>query len=115
MFEGQVDSTKRLNILYDDVERHYHVITSLTGDMARKFVRKVCKKACASDVKKACDQMFSDCMACRPCAFSGVTIPCAERNRHFRSHTYFAKHKQNTSKKNQYVNESGAVRPADGS
>jgi len=30
IFEGQVDSTKRLNILYDDVERHYRVITNLT-------------------------------------------------------------------------------------
>jgi len=36
MFEGQVDSAKRLNILYDDVERHYHVIANLTGAMARK-------------------------------------------------------------------------------
>ena len=26
MFEGQTDSSKRLNLLYDDVECHYHVI-----------------------------------------------------------------------------------------
>ena len=36
MFEGQVESSKRLNILYDDVNRHYHVITSLTLGMARR-------------------------------------------------------------------------------
>ena len=30
MLEGQVDSTKRVNILYDDVERYYHVIAKLT-------------------------------------------------------------------------------------
>jgi len=36
MFEGQVDSPKRLNILYDKVERHYHFIPKLTGAMAKK-------------------------------------------------------------------------------
>jgi len=35
MFEGQVDSPKRLNILYDDVERHYHVIAKVTAAMAK--------------------------------------------------------------------------------
>jgi len=34
MYEGQVDSFKHLNLLFDDVERHYHVITNLTGAMA---------------------------------------------------------------------------------
>jgi len=29
MYEGQVDSSKHLNLFYDDVERHYHVITTL--------------------------------------------------------------------------------------
>ena len=36
MFEGKVDTAKRLNTIYDDVERYYHVITNLTGAMARK-------------------------------------------------------------------------------
>ena len=40
MFEGQVDSPKRLNILYDYVERHYHVIAKLTGAMVKKYVCK---------------------------------------------------------------------------
>ena len=40
MFEGQVDSSKRLNILYDDVERHYHVTANLTGAMAIRYVFK---------------------------------------------------------------------------
>ena len=30
MFVGRVDSAKRLNLFYDDVENHYHVITNLT-------------------------------------------------------------------------------------
>jgi len=30
MIEVQVDSAKRLNILYDDVERYYHVIINIT-------------------------------------------------------------------------------------
>jgi len=40
MFEGQVHSAKRLNILYYYVERYYHVIINFTGAMARKFVSK---------------------------------------------------------------------------
>ena len=35
MFEGQFESYKRRNLLYDDVER-YHVITNLTGAIARR-------------------------------------------------------------------------------
>ena len=37
MFEGQVDASKLINLLYDDVERHYHVITNLTGAMAKRY------------------------------------------------------------------------------
>jgi hypothetical protein len=109
IFEGQVDSTKRFNILYDNVERHYHVITNLTCVMARKFMCKGCNMPCTSDVTHACDQTCRDGKACPPCAFSVVIIPCAECNRHFRNDTFFANHKQCTSKKNQYVNERGVV------
>jgi len=55
MFEGQVDSTKTLYMLYDDVERLNHVITKFTGAMARKYVCKGCKKTCTIDVTHACD------------------------------------------------------------
>jgi hypothetical protein len=36
LFEGQVESSQRLNLLYDDVTRHYHLITSLTGAMCER-------------------------------------------------------------------------------
>jgi len=36
MYEGEVDSSKHLNLLYDDVESHYHVITNLTGALDKK-------------------------------------------------------------------------------
>ena len=75
MFEGQVDSTKRLNILYDGVERHYHVIVKLTGAMARRNVCKVRNNVCTRDVTHACYQMCSDCMACPSWAFSGDRLP----------------------------------------
>jgi len=35
MFEGHVESDKRLNLLYDDVDRHYHMITNLMGAMEK--------------------------------------------------------------------------------
>ena len=44
MFKGQVDFHKRINLLYDDFERHYHVIKKLTVAIARpKFVKRVTK------------------------------------------------------------------------
>jgi hypothetical protein len=33
-FEGLVDEPKRLSILLDETNRHYHVVNSLTGAMA---------------------------------------------------------------------------------
>jgi len=46
MFEGHVDPPKRLNILFDQIERHYHAIANFTGAMAKKYVCKGCSKAC---------------------------------------------------------------------
>jgi hypothetical protein len=43
-FDGQVESEKRINLVYDDEKRHYHVINSLTGALARRYVCKGCNK-----------------------------------------------------------------------
>jgi len=94
MFEGQVDSSKRLNILYDDVECHYHVIVNLRAAMAKTYVCRGCNKACTSDVTHVCDQTCSDSMASPPCAFAEVRIPCDDCHRRFRNPTCFANHKQ---------------------
>ena len=60
MFEGQVDSAKRINLHYDYVERHYHVIVNLTGATARRYVCKACNKGCRRDVTNVYDQTRSD-------------------------------------------------------
>ena len=36
MFEGQVEASERLNVLYDEVTRHYQVIGNLTAAMAKR-------------------------------------------------------------------------------
>jgi len=44
MFEGQVESSKRLNLLYDDVDRHFHAVRNLTGKSVKrptKFVEEM--------------------------------------------------------------------------
>ena len=46
MFEGSVEATERLNLLYDEVTRHYHVIGNLTAAMAIGYVCKACGKGC---------------------------------------------------------------------
>jgi len=50
MYEGHVESSARINLLYDDVTRHYHVIASLTGAMAKQSVCKACGKGCHRDI-----------------------------------------------------------------
>jgi hypothetical protein len=44
MFGGGGQEKKRLNLLYDDVTRHYHVITNLTVAMAKRYVCTACNK-----------------------------------------------------------------------
>ena len=85
MYGGQVDSSKHLNLLYDDVERHYHVISNFTGTMAKKYECNAGHKSYRCDITHVCDRTCSDCMASPPCAFSDVRIPCDGYNRHFRS------------------------------
>jgi len=73
MYKSQVVSSKHLNLLYDDVERHYHVITNLTGGNGEKYVYNACHKSCRRDITHVCDPTCSDCMASPPCAFSDAT------------------------------------------
>jgi hypothetical protein len=93
MFEGQVETSERINLLYYDVTRHYHVIGNLTAAMAKKFVCKACGKGRHRDIMNKCDQTCSDCMASPPCVQAGVRIPCTDCNRHYRSQSCFANHK----------------------
>jgi hypothetical protein len=105
MFEGQVESSTRINLLYDDVSRHYHVIANLTCAMAKQFVCKECGKGSRRDTQHKCDQTCSDCMANPPCLFSGVRIPCTDCNRHFKSASYFDNHKKGVGKNKKHLCE----------
>jgi len=95
VFDGQAESGKRINLLYDDTTHHYHVITSITATMAKRYGCKGCGKGCSHDVTHRCEESCSDCMSVPPCAFSGDRIPCESCNRTFRSQTCFDKHKTN--------------------
>ena len=99
MLEGQVDPSKHLNLLFDDVERHYHVIINLTSAMTKKYVSNSCHKSCRRDITHVSDQTCSNCMASSPCEFSYVRFSCDECNRHHRSRTCFANHKQGNAKR----------------
>ena len=48
IFEGQVDSPKRINLLYDEVEQPYHVMVNITVAMAKRFLCNARTKTCAS-------------------------------------------------------------------
>jgi hypothetical protein len=70
MFDGHVETEKRLNLLYDDVSKHYHVIGNLTGALSRKYVCKGCNKGCDSGVTHKCFETCSDCMSVPPCPYA---------------------------------------------
>jgi len=44
MFDGHVQTEKRINLLYDDVARHYHVIVNITSAMAKRYVCEACNR-----------------------------------------------------------------------
>ena len=89
-----MESSKRINLLYDDDTRHNHVITNLTEAMAKRYVYRDCNKGCSHGVRHMCDQTCSDCMISPPCAYVGVRIPCVDSNRHFRGQSCYDNHKK---------------------
>jgi hypothetical protein len=76
IYDGMGESQKRLNLLYDEVTRHYHVITSLTGAMAKRYVCRECGKGCENAETHKCAHACSDCMSVPPC-FSLAPGSCA--------------------------------------
>ena len=54
--KGQFESAKRFNLLYDDVERPYHVITNLSGLKANKCVCKACHETSTRETTHVCFQ-----------------------------------------------------------
>ena len=50
IFEGQVTSEKRVNLLYDEDNLHYHVITILTGAMSKRYICEACNQSSRSGV-----------------------------------------------------------------
>jgi len=105
VFDDQVESKKRINLLYDEVTKHYHVINSLTGAMAQQCVCRGCSKGCILDAIHKCHETTSDCMSILPCAFSGVTISCDACNRNFSSRSCYDRHKTNSLRGKTYVSE----------
>ena len=64
--DGQVQNEKRINLIYDEVARHYPVIVNIRGVMAKRYVCKACNKRCRWDVTHKCEQACSDCCLTLP-------------------------------------------------
>ena len=84
MFQGHVETDKRINLLFVEVTRHYHVISNLTGAMAKRCVCEVCNKGCEYGVVHTCEHTCSDCMVHPPCKYVGSRILCDLCNRHLK-------------------------------
>ena len=102
-FDGQVESEKRINLLYDDVVTLS--CDNLTGEMARRYVCKRCNKGCRRGTVRKCGETCSDCKSVPPCMFSEEIVPRESCNRRFRSHSCFEKHKTNKLEGNKTVCE----------
>jgi hypothetical protein len=61
MYEGQVDAPKRIKCLFDEKEKHYHVINNLVGAFAKRYLCETCNKSSSSGVTRLCEQVCSDC------------------------------------------------------
>ena len=85
MFQGQVETDKRINHLFDELRQHYHVIANLTGAMAKRYVCEACNKCFEFGVVHICDQTCSDCTISPPCVSAGIRMPCDLCNRLFKS------------------------------
>lgn len=93
MFDGQVATLQRINLLYDS--QHYDVITNLTAAMAKRYVCPACNEGfCSSNgAQHECDASCDACSAILPCIQKNASIPCEECNRHFRNAACFENHK----------------------
>jgi hypothetical protein len=98
MYQGLVDSDKRINLLVDEVRQHYHVIANLTEAMAKRYICEDCNKGCKYGVVHT-EQTRSDCMVNPPCISAGLRIPCDLCNRHFRRQTCLDNHERKTQGK----------------
>ena len=91
--EGHVDSDKRINLLFDEVTQHYHVIANLTGVMAKRYVVKAVTKAVNMAWYILANRHVVT-MLSTPCISAGPRIPYDICNRHFRSQVCFDNNKQ---------------------
>ena len=66
-FDGLVDLEKKIKLVYDDVNRHYHVINNLRGAMARGYVCRGCNKRCRRGVTHKCGETCCDCKSVPLC------------------------------------------------
>jgi len=55
-FDGKVESEKRINLVYDAVQRYFHVINSLTGAMTRQYACRGCNKGCERGTAHKCGE-----------------------------------------------------------
>ena len=60
MFDDQVETEKRINLLYDEVSKHYHLMNSVTDALSRKYVCKGCNKGCERGVTHRCQERCRD-------------------------------------------------------
>ena len=96
MYQGNVDSDKRVKLLFDEETQHYHAIGNLTGAKAKRYDCEGCNKGCKYDVVHTWEQTCTDCMVRILCISAEPRIPCDICNRQFMNQTCFDNQKRKT-------------------
>lgn len=76
MLDGKVQTDRGINLLYHEVERHYHVTVNIKIAMANTYVCKELNKGCRRTWHINANKSVVVCVAVTPCLSADVRIPC---------------------------------------
>lgn len=97
IFEGRSDSPKRIYLYYNEVEKHYDVITNITGALCKMFYCIGCNRGFSS-YHHTCTKICPQCYATPPCFHKigdNDRHYCPDCHRYFRNATCLDHHKTN--------------------
>ena len=66
VYQGNVESHKRINLLFVEIPRNYYVISNLTGAKAKRYVCEGWNKGCSYGVEHTWEPTCNDCMVSPP-------------------------------------------------
>ena len=98
LFQG-LPATKVIHIHYNELDKHYDTIASITGFLGRSYFCEHCNKGYQNIDDHCCSTTCPDCHSKPPCHLENL-IHCQDCNRNFRSAQCLVNHKRENSNNN---------------